>query len=191
MALKAKAFSIIRLRDPQEPARSATRPWRVQPGEPFQSCRQSIKGRPTTFSIARPSSALRCRSKVAARWPPIKLASMRHWRKPIHRRHKSHQGIHRRQWLPQDLRATWTSSSSSMRWSSPSTSMRSYCSPATATSVRRSRRCGVCVTVVSTIFEPAGNELRRQAGVFTDLVELQSKLGHDPSERPAPHGPSP
>jgi uncharacterized LabA/DUF88 family protein len=57
--------------------------------------------------------------------------------------------------------------------------------------VEAMRRCGVCVTVVSTIFEPAGNELRRQAGVFTDLVELQSKLGHDPSERPAPHGPSP
>jgi hypothetical protein len=28
--------------------------------------------------------------------------------------------------------------------------------------------------------------LRRQADVFTDLVELQSKLGHDPSERPPP-----
>jgi hypothetical protein len=31
--------------------------------------------------------------------------------------------------------------------------------------------------------------LRRQADVFTDLVELQSKLGRDPSERPAPRGP--
>ncbi|MET3997999.1 hypothetical protein ABID65_009687 [Bradyrhizobium sp. S3.9.2] len=29
------------------------------------------------------------------------------------------------------------------------------------------------------------DELRRQADVFTDLVELQSKLGRDPSERPA------
>ncbi|MCK1335452.1 NYN domain-containing protein, partial [Bradyrhizobium sp. 38] len=28
--------------------------------------------------------------------------------------------------------------------------------------------------------------LRRQADVFTDLVELQAKLGRDPSERPAP-----
>ncbi|BAL09591.1 hypothetical protein BJA01nite_21930 [Bradyrhizobium japonicum] len=28
--------------------------------------------------------------------------------------------------------------------------------------------------------------MRRQADVFTDLVELQSKLGRDPSERPAP-----
>jgi hypothetical protein len=28
--------------------------------------------------------------------------------------------------------------------------------------------------------------LRRQADAFTDLVELQSKLGRDPSERPAP-----
>jgi hypothetical protein len=27
--------------------------------------------------------------------------------------------------------------------------------------------------------------LRRQADVFTDLEELQSKLGRDPSERPA------
>jgi len=31
--------------------------------------------------------------------------------------------------------------------------------------------------------------LRRQADAFTDLVELQSKLGRDPSERPAPREP--
>jgi hypothetical protein len=30
------------------------------------------------------------------------------------------------------------------------------------------------------------DELRRQADVFTDLVELQSKLGRDLSERLAP-----
>jgi uncharacterized LabA/DUF88 family protein len=30
------------------------------------------------------------------------------------------------------------------------------------------------------------DELRREADVFTDLVELKSKIGHDPSsERPA------
>ena len=28
------------------------------------------------------------------------------------------------------------------------------------------------------------DELRRQADVLTDLVDLQSKLGRDPSERP-------
>lgn len=28
------------------------------------------------------------------------------------------------------------------------------------------------------------DELRRRADVFTDLVELPSKLGRDPSERP-------
>jgi hypothetical protein len=28
--------------------------------------------------------------------------------------------------------------------------------------------------------------LRRQADVFTDLVELKSKIGGDPSERPVP-----
>ena len=33
------------------------------------------------------------------------------------------------------------------------------------------------------------DELRRQADVFTDLVELQSKLGRDPSERPPPREP--
>ena len=33
------------------------------------------------------------------------------------------------------------------------------------------------------------DELRRQADVFTDLVELQSKIGRDPSERPAPREP--
>ena len=30
------------------------------------------------------------------------------------------------------------------------------------------------------------DELRRQADVFTDLTELKSKIGRDPSERPPP-----
>ncbi|GAB9084582.1 LabA-like NYN domain-containing protein [Bradyrhizobium diazoefficiens] len=51
------------------------------------------------------------------------------------------------------------------------------------------QRRGVRVTVISTIASHPpmiADELRRQADVFTDLVELQSKLGRDPSERPAP-----
>jgi uncharacterized LabA/DUF88 family protein len=51
------------------------------------------------------------------------------------------------------------------------------------------QRRGVRVTVVSTISSQPpmiADELRRHADVFTDLVELQSKLGRDPSERPAP-----
>ena len=51
------------------------------------------------------------------------------------------------------------------------------------------QRRGVRVTVVSTISSQPpmiADELRRQADVFTDLTELQSKLGRDPSERPAP-----
>jgi uncharacterized LabA/DUF88 family protein len=51
------------------------------------------------------------------------------------------------------------------------------------------QRRGVRVTVVSTIScQPAlvADELRRQADVFTDLVELKSKVGRDPSERPPP-----
>ena len=51
------------------------------------------------------------------------------------------------------------------------------------------QRQGVRVSVVSTIrSQPPmiADDLRRQADVFTDLVELQSKLGRDPSERPAP-----
>lgn len=51
------------------------------------------------------------------------------------------------------------------------------------------QRRGVRVTVVSTIASQPpmiADELRRQADVFTDLVELQSKLGRDLSERPAP-----
>jgi uncharacterized LabA/DUF88 family protein len=54
------------------------------------------------------------------------------------------------------------------------------------------QRKGVKVTVISTIStQPPmiADELRRQADVFTDLVELQSKLGRDPSERPAPREP--
>src|SRR5258708_17829912 len=51
------------------------------------------------------------------------------------------------------------------------------------------QRRGVRVTVVSTISSQPpmiADELRRQADVFTDLAELKSKLGRDPSERPAP-----
>src|SRR5450755_4296982 len=54
------------------------------------------------------------------------------------------------------------------------------------------QRQGVRVTVVSTISSQppmVADELRRQADVFTDLVELQSKLGRDPSERPPPREP--
>ena len=51
------------------------------------------------------------------------------------------------------------------------------------------QRRGVRVTVVSTISSQPpmiADELRRQADAFTDLVELQSKLDRDPSQRPAP-----
>jgi uncharacterized LabA/DUF88 family protein len=54
------------------------------------------------------------------------------------------------------------------------------------------QRRGVLVTVVSTISSQPpmiADELRRQADVFTDLVELRSRLGRDPSERPAPREP--
>jgi uncharacterized LabA/DUF88 family protein len=50
------------------------------------------------------------------------------------------------------------------------------------------QRRGVRVTVVSTISSQPpmiADELRRQADVFTDLVELQSKIGRDPAERSA------
>jgi uncharacterized LabA/DUF88 family protein len=50
------------------------------------------------------------------------------------------------------------------------------------------QRRSVRVTVVSTISSHPpmiADDLRRQADVFIDLVELQSKLSRDPSERPA------
>ena len=53
------------------------------------------------------------------------------------------------------------------------------------------QRRGVRVTVVSTIStQPpmVADELRRQADVFLDIVELQTKIGRDPSERPAREG---
>jgi uncharacterized LabA/DUF88 family protein len=53
------------------------------------------------------------------------------------------------------------------------------------------QRRGVRVTVVSTISSQPpmiADELRRQADVFTDLVELQPKLGRAPRRAPdAPH----
>jgi uncharacterized LabA/DUF88 family protein len=51
------------------------------------------------------------------------------------------------------------------------------------------QRRGVRVTVVSTIScQPPmiADELRRQADVFIDLMELKSKVGRDQSERPPP-----
>jgi uncharacterized LabA/DUF88 family protein len=54
--------------------------------------------------------------------------------------------------------------------------------------VEAMQRRGVRVTVVSTISSQppmSADEVRRQADVFTDLVELQSRLGRDSSERPA------
>src|ERR1700688_304402 len=54
------------------------------------------------------------------------------------------------------------------------------------------QRRGVHVTVVSTISSQPpmiADELRREADVFTDLVELKSKIGRDPSERTAPREP--
>jgi uncharacterized LabA/DUF88 family protein len=53
------------------------------------------------------------------------------------------------------------------------------------------QRRGVRVTVVSTIAtQPPmiSDELRRQADVFTDLKELQSRIGRDPAERAMPRG---
>jgi uncharacterized LabA/DUF88 family protein len=54
------------------------------------------------------------------------------------------------------------------------------------------QRRGVRVTVISTISSQPpmiADDLRREADVFTDLVELKSKIGRDPSERPAPREP--
>jgi uncharacterized LabA/DUF88 family protein len=51
------------------------------------------------------------------------------------------------------------------------------------------QRRGVRVTVVSTISSQPpmiADELRRQADLFTDLAELQSRIGRDPSERSLP-----
>jgi len=53
------------------------------------------------------------------------------------------------------------------------------------------QRRGVRVTVISTISSNPpmiADELRRQADVFIDLMDLRSKFGRDPSDRP-PRGP--
>ncbi len=54
------------------------------------------------------------------------------------------------------------------------------------------QRRGVRVTVVSTIAcQPPmiADELRRQADVFLDLLELRATVGRDPADRPAPREP--
>src|ERR1700722_14118027 len=55
--------------------------------------------------------------------------------------------------------------------------------------VKGLKRGGAGVTVVSTVSSQPpmiADELRRQADVFTDLLELQPKLGRDPFQRPVP-----
>lgn len=55
--------------------------------------------------------------------------------------------------------------------------------------VRAMQRCGVRVTVVSTVSsEPSmlSDELRRQADAFTDLTELISKIGRNSTDRTVP-----
>jgi uncharacterized LabA/DUF88 family protein len=54
------------------------------------------------------------------------------------------------------------------------------------------QRRGVRVTVVSTIASQppmVADELRRQADVFVDLIDMQSRIGRDPAERSAPREP--
>jgi uncharacterized LabA/DUF88 family protein len=58
--------------------------------------------------------------------------------------------------------------------------------------VEAMQRRGVRVTVISTISSQPpmiADDLRRQADVFIDLLELRWKLGRDPSERQAPREP--
>ena len=60
--------------------------------------------------------------------------------------------------------------------------------------VEAMQRHGVRVTVISSVATRPpmiADELRRQADVFTDLAELQSKIGRDPSGRPAARNHSP
>ena len=55
--------------------------------------------------------------------------------------------------------------------------------------VKAVQRRGVRVTVISSIATHPpmiADELRRQADVFTDLMELRSKLSREPSARPSP-----
>jgi uncharacterized LabA/DUF88 family protein len=50
------------------------------------------------------------------------------------------------------------------------------------------QRHGVRVTVISTIStQPpmVADELRRQADIFTDIVQMRQQIGRDPTERPA------
>src|SRR3984957_16010568 len=52
------------------------------------------------------------------------------------------------------------------------------------------QRHGVRVTVISTMSSQSSmiaDELRRQADVFTDLIELHSKIGRDPAPRAISH----
>ena len=106
-----------------------------------------------------------------------------------HGRDQADQGIRRRRPAAARSRATWTSSSRSMPWSSPPhvDHMVLFSGDGDFRSlVEAVQRRGVRVTVVSTIStQPpmVADELRRQADVFIDIVDLQPKIGRDPAER--------
>ena len=54
------------------------------------------------------------------------------------------------------------------------------------------QRRGVRVTVISTISSNppmVADELRRQADLFIDLIDLKSRFGRDPLDRPPPRAP--
>jgi hypothetical protein len=53
----------------------------------------------------------------------------------------------------------------------------------------KSRQTSVMASTISSQPPMIADDLQREADVFTDLVELKSKIGRDPSERPAPREP--
>ena len=76
-----------------------------------------------------------------------------------------------------------------MRWSSRRLSTKWCCFPDGdfRSLVEAVQRRGVRVVVVSTVStQPpmVADELRRQADQFVDIIELQSKIGRDPTDRP-------
>ncbi|MET4516733.1 hypothetical protein ABIB81_006074 [Bradyrhizobium sp. I1.7.5] len=116
------------------------------------------------------------------------IRSLIDWLERLHRRH---QGDPRISSTPgrRKVEGNMDTSLRSMPWSSPSTSTKWCCSRTTRLPLP-GRGCAAprrAVTVISTIASQPPmivGELRRQADVFTDLVELQPKLGGDRPSAP-------
>ena len=109
----------------------------------------------------------------------------------LHRRHQADQGVHRRQRPAQGQGQHGHRTRGRCDGNRRPRRSRSCCFPAMAISARWSRRCSAVASAspwcrrLRASRRWLADELRRQADVFIDLADLQTKIGREPGERSA------